>query len=247
VLSRRDVIVVASVSRASTVSARPETTANARLEQGQRLRRDDFTRKLVDMLYDRNDLDFTAARSRARDVVSVSAYERGARSGRVLWRGSTRSRTSIHAAACCRGARRRRVTTVTTCRRASARERAIEGIRGRARQADRTSSTTTSYSRRRIEQRRCTPGDLGRDGFCHGVEDYSRWLDGRVKDQPPYTLIDYFEGLPVLRRRSRITVSQIGAFPRRPRRKGHSSTSGLAALGARQPAAQFEEWGAWAR
>src|SRR5262249_15960841 len=80
VLTRRDTIVVPSVSCIYAPHSPATDTSgqmHAYVAQGARLRRDDFTRKLVEMLYDRNDLDFHRGTFRVRgDVVEVfPAYE----------------------------------------------------------------------------------------------------------------------------------------------------------------------------
>jgi excinuclease ABC subunit B len=87
-------------------------------------------------------------------------------------------------------------------------------------------------------------------GFCHGVENYSRWLDGRSPGQAPYTLYDYFrdDGLVFLDE-SHVTVPQIGGMFRGDRARKET----LVEYGFRLPSAldnrplRFEEWEARAR
>ena len=86
---------------------------------------------------------------------------------------------------------------------------------------------------------------LAEMGFCHGVENYSRWLDGRVVDQPPYTLIDYFpKDFLCFVDESHVTVPQIGGMFRGDRRRKDT----LVDYGFRLPSAldnrplRFEEW-----
>jgi excinuclease ABC subunit B len=82
-------------------------------------------------------------------------------------------------------------------------------------------------------------------GFCHGVENYSRWLDGRAAGQSPYTLFDYFpEDLLLVLDESHITVPQVGGMYRGDRARKET----LVEFGFRLPSAldnrplRFDEW-----
>jgi len=82
-------------------------------------------------------------------------------------------------------------------------------------------------------------------GFCHGVENYSRWLDGREAGQTPYTLYDYLpEGTLVVLDESHVSVPQIGGMYRGDRARKET----LVDYGWRLPSAldnrplRFDEW-----
>jgi excinuclease ABC subunit B len=82
-------------------------------------------------------------------------------------------------------------------------------------------------------------------GFCHGVENYSRWLDGREAGQTPYTLYDYFpDDFLVVMDESHISVPQIGGMYRGDRARKET----LVEYGFRLPSAldnrplRFDEW-----
>src|SRR5262244_1546180 len=82
-------------------------------------------------------------------------------------------------------------------------------------------------------------------GFCHGIENYSRHLDGRVAGQPPYTLLDYFpKDLLVVVDESHVTLPQVAGMFRGDR----SRKEVLVEYGFRLPSAldnrplKFEEW-----
>jgi excinuclease ABC subunit B len=82
-------------------------------------------------------------------------------------------------------------------------------------------------------------------GVCHGVENYSRWLDGRAPGETPYTLYDYFpDDLLVVLDESHISVPQIGGMFRGDRARKET----LVEYGWRLPSAldnrplRFEEW-----
>ncbi|HXZ84400.1 MAG TPA: helicase-related protein, partial [Myxococcota bacterium] len=126
-------------------------------------------------------------------------------------------------------------------------ERAIEGIRGELDQRIvEFKRTNKLLEAQRIEQRTMYDLELLAEmGFCHGVENYSRWLDGRVKDQPPYTLIDYFpKDFLCFVDESHVTVPQIGGMFRGDRRRKET----LVEFGFRLESAldnrplRFEEW-----
>jgi excinuclease ABC subunit B len=82
-------------------------------------------------------------------------------------------------------------------------------------------------------------------GFCHGVENYSRWLDGREAGQTPYTLYDYLpKGAMIVLDESHVSVPQIGAMYRGDRARKET----LVEYGWRMPSAldnrplRFDEW-----
>jgi excinuclease ABC subunit B len=98
----------------------------------------------------------------------------------------------------------------------------------------------------RIEQRTMYDIEMmGEMGFCHGIENYSRWLDGRAEGETPSTLFDYFpEDLLVVIDESHISVPQIGGMFRGDRARKET----LVEFGFRLPSAldnrplRFEEW-----
>ena len=82
-------------------------------------------------------------------------------------------------------------------------------------------------------------------GFCPGVENYSRWLDGRAPGEPPYTLYDYFpDDALVFLDESHVSVPQIGGMYRGDRARKET----LVEYGFRLPSAldnrplRFDEW-----
>src|SRR6202008_4011438 len=98
----------------------------------------------------------------------------------------------------------------------------------------------------RLEQRTLYDLEMMEElGFCHGVENYSRWLDGRSEGQTPYTLFDYFpDDLLVVLDESHISVPQIAGMFRGDRARKET----LVEYGFRLPSAldnrplRFEEW-----
>jgi excinuclease ABC subunit B len=124
---------------------------------------------------------------------------------------------------------------------------AIEGIQGELQQRiQHFRDDGKLLEAQRIEQRTLYDIEmLNEMGFCHGVENYSRWLDGREAGETPSTLYDYFpDDLLVVLDESHISVSQIGGMYRGDRSRKET----LVEFGFRLPSAldnrplRFEEW-----
>jgi excinuclease ABC subunit B len=228
VLSRRDVIVVASVSCIYGLGS-PETYGQMHVyvERGMRLAREDLLRKLVSMLYTRNDTDFHRGTFRVRgDVVEIFPAYEDERALRVEFFGDEiEALTEIDPL---RGRviqRPRRVLVFPNSHYVSTEERlrvAIEGIREEL--GDRIEGFRGEgklLEAQRIEQRTMYDVEmLSEMGFCNGVENYARWLDGRDEGEPPFTLLSYFpKDLLVFLDESHVTVPQLGAMYRGDRRR----------------------------
>jgi len=257
-LTRRDVLVVASVSSIYGLGA-PEHygSMHAYLEQGRPCVRDELLRHLVDMLYERNDMDFHRGTFRVRgDVVEVFPQYEAERALRIEFfgdeieslaeidplRGVVLSRPKkfmIYPAS-------HYVATDHTLR------HAVAGVRVelQERLAEFRGSGKLLEAQR-LEQRTVRDLEMLEEmGFCHGVENYSRWLDGRDAGQTPYTLFDYFpDDLLVVLDESHISVPQIAGMFRGDRARKET----LVEYGFRLPSAldnrplRFEEWETRAR
>ena len=253
ILTRRDVLVVASVSCIYGLGA-PENygSMHAYLESGMPLVREDLLRQLVDMLYTRNDHDFHRGTFRVRgDVVEIFPQYESDRAIRVEFFGDEID--SIAEIDPLRGkviARPKRAMVYPASHYVATAERleqAVEGIRGelderlvgfkkegKLLEAQRL-ETRTMYDIEMLEEL----------GFCHGVENYSRWLDGRSAGQTPFTLYDYLpDDTLLVMDESHIGVSQIGAMSRGDRARKET----LVDFGWRLPSAldnrplTFDEW-----
>ena len=253
VLTRRDVIVVASVSCIYGLGS-PETYGDmhAFLERGTRMGRDDLLKKLVSMLYDRNDYDFHRGTFRVRgDTVEIFPAYEDERAIRVEFFGDEiESITEIDPL---RGRVLQRPTKtiifpnshyVSTEDRI---KKAIEGIRTELdEQLAYLRSEQKLLEAQRLEQRTMYDAEmLSEMGFCHGVENYSRWLDGRTQGQSPHTLHDYFPSdFLCFVDESHVTIPQLGGMFRGDRRRKET----LVDYGFRLPSAldnrplRFEEW-----
>ena len=253
ILTRRDVLVVASVSCIYGLGA-PENYGGMHiyLECGAALVREDLLRHLVDMLYTRNDHDFHRGTFRVRgDVVEIFPQYESDRAIRVEFFGDEID--AIAEIDPLRGkvmARPKRAMIYPASHYVATAERleqAVEGIRGelderlvlfkkegKLLEAQRL-ETRTMYDIEMLEEL----------GFCHGVENYSRWLDGRSAGQTPYTLYDYLpDDTLVVMDESHIGVPQIGAMSRGDRARKET----LVDFGWRLPSAldnrplTFDEW-----
>jgi excinuclease ABC subunit B len=222
-LSRRDVLIVASVSCIYGLGS-PEAYYGmlVRLEEGMALDRNALLKRLVEIQYERNDVDFHRGSVRVRgDTVEIfPAYEeeRAIRveffgdevetvseidplRGRVLDRIQ---RTAIFPAS-------HYVATRPTL------ERAIKEIQDELRERIQYfRERNMLLEAQRIEQRTLFDIEMMEEmGYCQGIENYSRFLDGRQPGEAPATLFDYFPGDALLFiDESHVSVSQVGAMYR---------------------------------
>ena len=222
-LTRRDVLIVASVSCIYGLGS-PEAYHGMliRLERGMELDRNQFLRRLVEIQYSRNDVDFHRGTFRVRgDSVEIfPAYEED-RALRIEFFGDeietireidplrgrvidTLPATAIFPAS-------HYVATKPTL------DRAIREIQDELRERiQEFRSQNQLIEAQRIEQRTLFDIEMMEEmGFCQGIENYSRYLDGRQPGQPPATLFDYFPADALLFvDESHVTVSQLGAMYR---------------------------------
>src|SRR5262245_15284042 len=222
-LERRDTIIVASVSCIYGLGS-PESYFDLILfaEENSQVERDMLLRKLVDIQYQRNDIDFHRGTFRVRgDVVEVfPAYEES-KALRFEFFGDMLDK--IAEIDPLRGKVLRRLDKValypashyvTTSDRM---KRAVRGIREELN--ERLPQLQTEHKlleAQRLEQR--TLYDLAlleEMGFCPGIENYSRHLDGRAPGEPPFTLLNYFPKDYILFiDESHVAVPQIGGMYR---------------------------------
>jgi excinuclease ABC subunit B len=252
-LSRPDVIIVASVSCIYGIgSAESYHGLLIKLEKGVEMRRDELLRRLVDIQYERNDVDFHRGTFRVRgDVVEIfPAYEESVAirveffgdeveaikevdplRGKVI---GQLDRYAVYPGS-------HYVTEQQHLRRAI--ESIREELRGRLDYYDKAGRF---LEKQRIEQRTMYDLELLEQmGFCNGIENYSRHLSGRKEGEPPPTLIDYFpKDFLMIVDESHQTIPQIGAMYRGDRARKET----LVEHGFRLPSAldnrplKFEEY-----
>jgi len=222
-LTRRDVLIVASVSCIYGIGS-PESYQAMHIffHQGDDYGRDELLRKLVEIQYERNDLDFHRGSFRVRgDIVEIFPAHDDERALRVEFFGDT-----VEGIAEIDPLRGQVVQRLSKCSIYPAShyvanretlERAVEQIRLELEERIRWfREQNMLLEAQRIEQRTFFDIEMLEEmGFCQGIENYSRHFDGRAPGEPPYTLIDYFpKDFLLVIDESHITVSQIGGMYR---------------------------------
>ncbi|TYT75561.1 excinuclease ABC subunit UvrB [Desulfobotulus mexicanus] len=221
VLTRRDVIVVASVSCIYGLGA-PEDYLALRVElaTGQEKGRDRLLRELTAMQYTRSDLDFHRGTFRVRgDRVEIfPAYEED-RAVRVEFFGDEIE--GLAEIDPLRGEILRKMRTTAIfpgshyVTEKATRKRAVAAIEAELK--ERISflrSENKLVEAQRIEERTNYDLEMLREiGYCTGIENYSRHLTGRNPGEPPPTLFDYFpDDLLIFFDESHIAVPQVGGM-----------------------------------
>lgn len=197
---RRDVIIVASVSciyslgnpidyRTMVISLRP----------GMQKNRDDLLRKLVELQYERNDVNFTRNKFRVRgDVVEIFPAQSSDAVIRVEFFGDEIDRiTEINPLTGEFRAELRHAAIYPASHYIVPREklnRALQELEGELEERVRYfKEHDKAVEAQRIEQRTHYDMEMLQEiGFCKGIENYSRVLAGRTPGSAPYTLLDYF-------------------------------------------------------
>lgn len=220
-LERRDVIIVASVSCIYGIGS-PENYNKMLLvlETGQVLSREDLLRRLVDMQYVRSDADFYRGTFRVRgDVVDVLPVYESDLAVRIEFFGDEVE--SLCEMDPLRGRVIRRMNRVvlfpashyvTERSRLDAAVAAIE--QELVERLDELKRQGKILEMKRLEQRTRYDLEMLRElGYCTGIENYSRHLDGRKAGEPPYTLIDYFpEDYLLFIDESHLTIPQLNGM-----------------------------------
>ncbi|SDL62401.1 Excinuclease ABC subunit B [Maridesulfovibrio ferrireducens] len=220
-LTRRDVIIVASVSCIYGLGS-PEFYSRMIIpvEEGQEFSMEKLMDRLIEVQYTRNDYDFHRGTFRVRgDVIEIiPAYSRE-QALRIEFFGDEIE--SIQETDPLTGevtGRRRKTVIYPASHFVSDKdnlERAVEDIRVEL------FDTLNNFKRenklveaQRIEQRTMYDLEMIEEmGFCSGIENYSRHLDGRKEGDPPATLLHYFpDDFLLFMDESHIAVSQVGAM-----------------------------------
>jgi excinuclease ABC subunit B len=219
-LSRRDVIVVSTVSCIYGLGSSEEyLEAMIALQVGQKISRTDIIRKFVGMQYERNDIDFSRGKFRVKgDTIEIipqyeelavriemfgddieALYQLHPLTGEVIQKMES---IAIFPASHYAASRETMIRAIAAIKEELAeRLGELEGA-NRLLEAQRLRMRTT-YDLEMMEQ----------IGFCSGIENYSMHMDNRQPGQPPNTLLDYFpDDFVVIIDESHVTVPQIGAM-----------------------------------
>ena len=219
-LSRRDTVVVSTVSCIYGLGAAEEYVgAMQAIQVGDRIPRDKLVRGFINMQYERNDVDFSRGKFRVRgDTIEIiPVYEEHAiriemfgdeiealytlhpLTGDVLKRMDAVSVFPATHYAASPEAMHRAIASIKV---ELAEQLALFEKQGKLLEAQRL-RMRTSFDLEMMEQ----------IGFCNGIENYSRHIDGRAPGEPPHTLLDYFpDDFLIVIDESHVTVPQIGAM-----------------------------------
>lgn len=253
VLSRRDVIVVASVSCIYGLGSPQEYfTKHLFLRKGDEISRDQLLRALVTMHYERTETDFTRATFRVRgDIIEIFPANEEKRAVRLyLWGNEIEEIKIIDPF---RGKTLGKVEEILifpASHYVTSEDRlkwAIEEIKKELKERVEYFRSRGEYLfAERLEKRTLYDLELLQEiGYCKGIENYSRYLDGRKPGEPPYTLLDYFpDDFLIFIDESHISIPQLKGMYRGDRSRKET----LVEYGFRLPSAldnrplKFEEF-----
>lgn len=239
---RRDVIIVASVSCIYALGD-PEEYLNlsVSLRKGMAVDRDTVMRRLVDIQYQRNEFDFARGTFRAKgDVLEIFPMNLVDKAIRIEFFGDEIERISevnpltgemlldmVH------------TVIFPASHYATGHEKlktAISDIEGDLwNQIERLKDNGDLVEAQRLEQRTLYDIEMMQEiGYCQGIENYSRYFDGRRPGDPPFTLLDYFpDDFLMIIDESHVTLPQIRGMYRGDRARKET----LVQYGFRLPSA----------
>jgi excinuclease ABC subunit B len=214
---RRDAIIVSSVSCIYGLGS-PEAYYGMLLllEKGQKIKREDITRRLVEILYERNDVDFRRGTFRVRgDVIEIyPTYDENA--FRIeLFGNEIDSLSQIDPLFGTIKQKYSRLPIYPKSHYVVLPERKSSAINGILAELTEWEAQLEKEGRlvesQRIHQRTRFDLEMIKSvGFCHGIENYSRHFSGRLPGEPPPTLLDYFpRDFLVFIDESHVTVPQL--------------------------------------
>jgi excinuclease ABC subunit B len=196
---RRDTLIVASVSCIYGLGS-PEAYYGMLLflEKGQKIKREDITRKLVEILYERTDGDFRRGTFRVRgDVIEIFPTYDDMAYRVELWGDQVESLTQIDPLF---GTVKQKYVRLPIypkthyVMKPETRDKAVQSIKEELAwwevELEKQGRLVESQ---RIHQRTMFDLEMIKSvGYCHGIENYSRHFTGRLPGEPPPTLLDYF-------------------------------------------------------
>ena len=220
-LERRDVIIVASVSciyglgnpeeyKKLTISLRPDMIKD----------RDEVIKKLIEIQYERNDIDFARGTFRVRgdnlDIIPSSSSSKGIR---IEFFGDEIDRIREFDVLTGNIIGERQHVSITPASHFAASEETLEkSIKVIEDELEDRLKVLTAEDKileaQRLKQRTNYDIEMIREmGYCQGIENYSRILDGRMPGTPPQTLLDYFpDDFLMFIDESHVTLPQVRAM-----------------------------------
>ena len=217
-LERNDVIVVASVSCIFGLGSPMEYQKQVvSIRVGMEISRDNLLRSLIDIQFERNDIDFQRGRFRVRgDVVEIFPASRDERALRIEFFGDEVERIrEIDALTGEVLAETEHVSIFPATHFVTNEHTLDEAIRGIEKELAQRLAVLRANDQlleaQRLEQRTNYDIEMMKEmGYTSGIENYSRHMDGRKEGEPPYTLLDFFpEDYLLVIDESHVTMPQI--------------------------------------
>lgn len=218
---RRDVIVVASVSSIYGLGdPKAYSEMAVSLRPGLNIERNELLKSLVALQYERNDTDFARGTFRVRgDVVEIITAQRSDKAIRIEFFGDEIDKISeIEVVTGRTLASLKHAAIFPNTHYAADDEQLVNAIKqieiDLVKRLEEFDKMNKPLEKERLEQRtRYDIEMLQEIGYCSGIENYSRYLDGRKEGQRPYTLLDYFPGdfLTIIDE-SHVTIPQLRAM-----------------------------------
>lgn len=218
---RRDVIVVASVSSIYGLGdPKAYSEMAVSLRPGLNIERNELLKSLVALQYERNDTDFARGTFRVRgDVVEIITAQRSDKAIRIEFFGDEIDKISeIEVVTGRTLASLKHAAIFPNTHYAADDEQLVNAIKqievDLVKRLNEFDKMNKPLEKERLEQRtRYDIEMLQEIGYCSGIENYSRYLDGRKEGQRPYTLLDYFPGdfLTIIDE-SHVTIPQLRAM-----------------------------------
>ena len=239
---RRDTIVVASVSCIYGLGAPEEYyRLSVSLRPGMQMERDELLRRLVGINYKRNDTEFERTCFRVKgDVVDIFPASSGEFAVRVEFFGDEIDAISEFEAVSGRGVNKLKHVAIFPASHYAVEHKTLQNavLAIKKDMDDRVEYFTERgklIEAQRIRERVTYDTEMMQEiGYCSGIENYSRYFDGRKPGEPPYTLLDYFpRDFILFIDESHMTVPQIRAMYNGDRARKKS----LVDYGFRLPAA----------
>ena len=218
---RSDVLVVASVSCIYGLGAPEEYSDLAiSLRPGDTMERDDFIRRLIELQYERKDMDFTRSSFRVRgDAVEVFPAGSSEIAIRVEFFGDEVDRLcEVEAVTGKVTAELKHICVFPASHYAVGSAKMVSALAAIERDLEDEVKAFRDDGKlleaQRLEQRTHYDLEMMREiGYCSGVENYSRYFDGRKPGEPSFTLLDYFpDNFLVFIDESHMTIPQIRAM-----------------------------------
>lgn len=218
---RRDVIVVASVSCIYGLGDPAEYKHMAvSIRENMQIDRNALLERLIDIQYERNDMDFARGTFRVRgDCVDIFPASSTDKSIRVEFFGDEVDRILEMDVVTGRAVNQLKHTMIFPNTHYVASEETLKKAileinRDMHKQQKYFEEHNKLLEAQRIVQRTSYDIEMMREiGYCQGIENYSRYLDGRQPGEPPFTLLDYFpEDFLLVIDESHVTLPQVRAM-----------------------------------